>query len=804
MIKTPSELPQVDAEVIRDLLRAVDALAHDPDHLPLFQHCLYWLWLAAADRDGRGEPEIPSRLSEDDLARAVGPSNNERGKDRLQFLLTDCLDYRAGMVFEGLSPENQEHARKLFSALAIKDPQQRYKRTPLRLSRLGEIGLDRRDYETVRDAINRAHPYLRETANDEVDIYHEALIRKWRKFRGWVDEEYDRADLYRKVAIRLAKWRQEPNDPENWLFEKFAIAAKDTRLHEDLPPLELERLYAWEDDPLGIKSTPEKLPDEHIAMRRFIRDSVEYHKNVHEADAIRERQLKFRRRGMIGAAAVTLLLGFAYYLSYLLGEQELRALYASHIAEITTHAIDPTDDSVRRLAQLWQGLVAKELFDQPAGRVATVLAPFEIVIDPLGRRRDRLASTRAFGEATLSEALREVLAAPVPQAPPAPQASSSRSTTPTRVQTVATQPAIGKGPVLKESADGAECVDRTDPSKSLLSIKDNVVKTADGTPVLSFPPNFQIKLDPRCEVIVAASRQSNDPRQSKDLWSWSLQLNFITWRGFRRGWTSGKPDVNRNIPNAVKGGQLTIKEVRIEDDTKVVISVEAGNKGEEIREEIRVASLRSEPWPKWGSSGIGNAVDAASREDADKFCKGLSDKPAVTHYFRAPALCVAVFDDGGSSSTSPGNRASDGATDTRTPGGRRQTIQLFPAFQSGPSQIAVGKLSFTGPRIDTIRLGIEGRKEGWIELHTRNRDTPATDPGNIYIAPARLSALGREACEVINGAPDDDRNRLAEAVQKTDNPNGVWNFEYDSLRKTNIGVEKIVDKLSERKDGACP
>jgi hypothetical protein len=803
MIRAPSKLPQVDAEVIRDLLRAVNALAHDPDHLPLFQHCLYWLWLAAADRDGRGEPEVPSRLSEDDLVRAVGPSNSGRGKDRLQFLLTDCLDYRAGMVFERLSPENQEHARRLFSALAIKDQQQRYKRTPLRLSRLGEIGLDRRDYETVRDAINQAHPYLRETANDEVDIYHEALIRKWRKFRGWVDEEYDRADLYRKVAIRLAKWREKPNDPENWLFEKFAIAAKDVRLHEDLPPLELERLYAWEDDPLGIKSTPEKLPDEHIAMRRFIRDSLEFHKNVREADAIRERQLKFRRRGMIVAASVTLLLGFAYYLSALLGERELRALYASHIAEITAHGIDPTDDSVRRLAKLWQGLVAKELFDQHAGGIATALAPFEIVIDPLGRRRDRLASTRAFGEATLSEALREVLAAPVPQASRAPLASSSSSTTATSVQTTSASPSVsGKGPLLKESADGAECVDRVDPSKTLLSIKDNVVKTADGTPVLSFPPDFKIKLDPRCEVIVAASRQSNDPRQSKDLWSWSLQLNFITWRGFRRGWISGKPDVNRNIPNAVKGEQLTIKEVRIEDDTRVVISVDAGNKDEEIR----VASLRSEPWPKWGSSGIDNAVDAASREDADKFCKGFSDKPAVTHYFRAPALCVAIFDDGGPPGTSPGDRASDGAPDTRTPTGRRQTIQLFPAFQSGSSQVAVGKLSFTGPRIDKIRLGMEGRKEGWIELQTRSgdRDTPGPDTRNIYVAPARLSALGREACEVISGAPDDDRNGLEEAVQKTDNPNGIWNFEFDSLRRTNIGVEKIVDKLSDKKDGACP
>jgi hypothetical protein len=742
-------------------------------------------------------------LSEDDLVRAVGPSNSGRGKDRLQFLLTDCLDYRAGMVFDGLSPESQDHARRLFSALAMKDQQQRYKRTPLRLSRLGEIGLDRRDYETVRDAINQAHPYLRETANDEVDIYHEALIRKWRKFRGWVDEEYDRADLYRKVAIRLAKWREKPDDPENWLFEKFAIAAKDVRLHENLPPLELERLYAWEDDPLGIKSTPEKLPHEHVAMRKFIRDSLEFHRNAREADAIRERQLKFRRRGMIVAAVVTFLLGFAYYLSFLLGEQELRALYASHIAEITAHGIDPTDDSVRRLAKLWQSLVAKELFDQRAGGIATALAPFEIVIDPLGRRRDRLASTRAFGEATLSEALREVLAAPVPQASRAPQASSSSSTTATRVQTTTATPSVsGKGPLLKESADGAECVDRADPSKTLLSIKDNVVKTADGTPVLSFPPDFKIKLDPRCEVIVAASRQSNDPRQSKDLWSWSFQINFITWRGFRRGWITGKPDVNRNIPNAVRGEELTINEVRIEDDTRVVIRVEAASK----EEEIRVASLRSEPWPKWGSTGIGNAVDAASREDADKFCKGLSDKPVATHYFRAPALCVAVFDDGGPPGTSPGDRASDGAPDTRTPTGRRQTIQLFPAFQSGPSQVAVGKLSFTGPRIDKIRLGMEGPKEGWIELQTRSgdRDTPGPDTRNIYIAPARLSALGREACGVISGAPDDDRKGLEEAVQKTDNPNGIWNFEYDSLRKTNIGVEKIVDKLSDKKDEACP
>jgi hypothetical protein len=801
VIKAPSELPQVDAEVIRDLLGAVNALAHDPDHLPLFQHCLYWLWLAAADPNRRGEPEVPSRLSEDHLEQAVGPNNGERGKDRLQFLLTDCLDYRAGMVFEGLSPENQDHARRLFSALAVKDQQQRYKRTPLRLSRLGEIGLDRRNYETVKDAINQAHPYLRETANDEVDIYHEALIRKWRKFRGWVDEEYERADLYRKVAIRLAKWRQEPKDPENWLFEKFAIAAKDARLHEDLPPLELERLYAWEDDPLGIKSTPEKLPDEHIAMRRFIRDSLEFHRNVREADAIRERQLKFRRRGMIVAAVVTLLLGFAYYLSSLLGERELRALYASHIAEITAHAIDPTDDSVRRLAELWQASVAKELFDQPAGPVATALAPLEIIIDPLGRRRDRLASTRAFGEATLSDALREVLAVPIPQAAPAAQGLSSRPTTPTRVQNPPTQPAIGKGPLLKESADGAECVDRADPSKSLLSIKENVIKTADGTPVLSFPPDFKIKLDPRCEVIVAASRQSNDPRPSKDLWSWSFQLNFITWRGSRRGWITGKPDVNRNIPNAVRGEELTINEVRIEDDTKVVIRVDAANKDEEIR----VASLRSEPWPKWGPSGIGQAVDAAIAEDAEKFCKGFSGKPVSTYYFRGPALCIAVFEDRASPAMSSGNPASDGTPETRTPSGRRQMIQLFPAFQAGSSQIAVGRLSFTGPRIVKIRLGTEGRQEGWIELQTRagSSDSPGTDPGNIYIAPARLSALGRQACQVISGAPDDNRKDLAEAVQKTDNPNGIWNFEFDSLRKTNIGVQQIVDKLSDRKEGAC-
>ena len=55
------------------------------------------------------------------------------------------------------------------------------------------------------------------------------------------------------------------------------------------------------------------------------------------------------------------------------------------------------------------------------------------------------------------------------------------------------------------------------------------------------------------------------------------------WRGFRRGWVTGKPDVNRNIPNAVKGEDLTINEVRIEDDTQVVIRVDAENRGQEIR-----------------------------------------------------------------------------------------------------------------------------------------------------------------------------------------------------------------------------
>ena len=59
-----------EPEVLARLLRDVQALAHDPDHLPLLQHLLARLWQAALEREEMDVP-VPSRITEIDLVRAV-------------------------------------------------------------------------------------------------------------------------------------------------------------------------------------------------------------------------------------------------------------------------------------------------------------------------------------------------------------------------------------------------------------------------------------------------------------------------------------------------------------------------------------------------------------------------------------------------------------------------------------------------------------------------------------------------------------------------------------------------------------
>jgi len=57
-------------DVLARLLRDVQAITHDPDHLPLLQHLLARLWEAALEREEM-DVAVPARITMPDLVRAV-------------------------------------------------------------------------------------------------------------------------------------------------------------------------------------------------------------------------------------------------------------------------------------------------------------------------------------------------------------------------------------------------------------------------------------------------------------------------------------------------------------------------------------------------------------------------------------------------------------------------------------------------------------------------------------------------------------------------------------------------------------
>lgn len=845
-LRVPDTLPVVDADVVRDLLKSVDALAHDPDHLPLFQHCLFWLWRCAIKGDG-GVPAIPERFTVEHLARAVGPGIREAGRDRWSCLLADCLDHRANLAFAALAPDQQPPARQLLNALGVKDHEQRYKRTPLRLERLPEIGIGREMYARIRDGINARHPYLRDTANDEADICHEALIRKWRKLRGWVDDEYDRSDLYRRIAVRLGKWRAlgcPRDDKDEWLYEKVANSARESGLLDPIPPLWLERLYPWDDDPLDIRSTPERLAEAHAANRTFIVDSLAYHDGLRERDRRRERQLRFRRGGMIGIAAIGGVVLCAWLINYFMGERELRALYSTFIANSNARSASPSDTPTRRLAHLWQGMVAHSVYSARDDGFAAFLANFSVLIDPYGARRDRLASTRAFGEATLSESFKEILSAPMPQELPQPISTAGAAPRPSvataRMAAASSaapagdaRPPAAHGPRLVEIRPGEfECVDATRPAAPLLRIAADVVSLPDGVPLLSFPPNANFRLDARCEAIVAAVPQPDS--------LWSVQLVYITWRHSRDGWLAVRAESGRNLPFFERAGSVVVKTVDGVVESTVAMRLDVDGRPRVLR----FFSLRPEPWPEWTGAAPADAQAALDGAVARRACTGVdvvsATGPEATRWYLfddpkgetrlclsvAPAQATGFATDPVDVDAAPGNveppDAGSGAGEsTITP----QLIQFFvphgarPA--SGAQHVPLAKVAFTGPPITGIGLRRSGRHEGWIEIDADDGNRAAANGSHRtrYVAPARLGALNREACRAATNAPPEYRNILvAPASANHDRgalrsllagkpqrrtaaadrqPIGAWNLEYEELRRADSGLQAQHDAVGQ-------
>lgn len=181
---------QVEKALIKELLKDIDKTKHS-DQLPLLQYTLMRMWLHFETRSKKLTCEYYKELGG----------------------LQGALQGSAKMAYQDLDEKQQNITKILFQNITHRgierhpDGSYEYNRHPTPLKEIAEKAeVSYKDVIEVIEVFRHAYrrfllPPLNEPLNEDsiVDITHESLIRQWAQLRGWVDEEGDNADLYKRL-----------------------------------------------------------------------------------------------------------------------------------------------------------------------------------------------------------------------------------------------------------------------------------------------------------------------------------------------------------------------------------------------------------------------------------------------------------------------------------------------------------------------------------------------------------------------------------------------------------------------------
>jgi WD40 repeat protein len=173
----------------RLVTQLLNDIGDDPDQLPLLQHALMRTW-----------------------KKAQVDSDNKKVLDLKHYLvvggISHALSKHAEDTYEYLTEEQRKIAENLFKCLTIKGPEGQEIRRPTTLKDICEI-IKEKEADVIKVIENfriQGRSFLMPpvseplTAESQIDISHESLIRCWERLRRWVDEEAESARRYRRLA----------------------------------------------------------------------------------------------------------------------------------------------------------------------------------------------------------------------------------------------------------------------------------------------------------------------------------------------------------------------------------------------------------------------------------------------------------------------------------------------------------------------------------------------------------------------------------------------------------------------------
>lgn len=439
-----------ESAVIERVLRDVQAITHDPDHLPLMQHLLARLWEAAIERQEM-DVAVPAQIGFADLTRAVhaGAQGQLPALDDKLNTLRACVENWPETIYQWHDLAKQRELDALFRHLAFKDPntglysQQRLE-VDLGAAHLGP-GKTRADLRAlIAEGFLGSVDYLfwddEDPSRVTLKVSHESFIRGWARFRALVDIESAHFDEFLGVLRKCAAWSDEQRSgrDEDYLLEDG----------------ELRRLADS-----GFAGRLRR-PEQREAWRRFLsldRDAARLARHEAEVDRYHQRSVQRQaerraretraRRSALWASAitvVTVLLPTTLFSWLVQGPTMLRAealFDAGNRANRATLSVSQarvgdaggTLDSMLRAAELvaearqgegsWRLTLSRRLLDTLGH------GPF------FGEQRDFLANVFSQAEPPVNGTLRGVLTGAVWLADPAVLAGAERLPTPERWDT---------------------------------------------------------------------------------------------------------------------------------------------------------------------------------------------------------------------------------------------------------------------------------------------------------------------------------------------------------------------------------
>lgn len=176
--------------------RILNEVGNEQDQLPIIQHALmrtwdYWL----VNRD-------PSEPMDIRHYNAVGK-------------VSQALSQHANEAFEELNAREKEIAEVLFKSITEKRQDNRGTRRPSKISLLSELAeADEQDVIRVVDHFRKSgRSFLMPSAHiplhsdSLIEISHESLMRIWTRLNVWVGDEYESAQMYKRLSDAAAMYQ---------------------------------------------------------------------------------------------------------------------------------------------------------------------------------------------------------------------------------------------------------------------------------------------------------------------------------------------------------------------------------------------------------------------------------------------------------------------------------------------------------------------------------------------------------------------------------------------------------------------